>query len=425
MAWLQMAEGQSFAIDLEPLVRENRPALVRYLGRLVGEADAEDVAQIALAKAAASVDGFRGEASPRSWFFRIATNAAHDWNRSRQGAMSDPLPAEDEETPEGLFELAPQERQLVREQMSRCVGEILGRLPEPYQTVLALSDCEELSDREIAEVLGLTVGAAKIRLHRARTRLKEELERECSFYRDTENVLCCDRRQRDPAEERAGKKKSSENAYRFDHGLRHQVEGRADRGTSENLKQEPSVTVETLPTKQKHLIGVGAAIAAGCEPCTSSFVAAAHAAGACDRGVRLAIEAGLKAREAAGESIAMFADKMFAKPEMDAAFRAERRQLEALIGVAAAVASNAATLLEAQVRAARGLGATDEQIRFAGQIGVTARRGAEKEADAALARTLGDVTHESCRPPKDVAQHCGAADGGQAALCGCSQTTRM
>ena len=178
------------------------------------------------------------------------------------------------------------------------------------------------------------------------------------------------------------------------------------------------MTVETLPTKHKHLIGVGAVIAAGCQPCTSSFVTAAHAAGACDRGVGLAIEAGLKVRETASNSMLTFADETFAKPEVDAAFRAERRQLEALIGVAAALASNAAALLEARVRSAREMGATDEQIRLAGQIGVTARRGAEKEADAALARALGDTT-------QDVAPQCRAADGGQATPCDCAQTSRI
>lgn len=73
---------------------------------------------------------------------------------------------------------------------------VLQRLPEGHRTILALSDCDELSDRDVAAVLGLTVGAAKIRLHRARARLKVELERECTFYRDPENVLCCDRRSR-------------------------------------------------------------------------------------------------------------------------------------------------------------------------------------------------------------------------------------
>jgi RNA polymerase sigma-70 factor (ECF subfamily) len=372
---------------------------------MVGDADAEDVTQIALTKAAAALDGFRGEASPRGWLFRIATNAAHDWNRSRQSTKSDALPAEDEDTPDGLIDDAAQERSLVREEMSRCVTGVLRKLPESYQTVLALSDCEELSDRDVAAALDLTVGAAKIRLHRARVRLKEELERECSFYRNADNVLCCDRKQA-----QVDQKESAQDPYRCDRESRLQVESRMD-GSSENLKQEHPM-VETLPTKQKHLIGVGASVAAGCQPCTSSFVAAAHEAGACVRGVRLSIEAGLKARSDAAAAMTGFVDSTFARPEIDAAFKAERKQLDALIGVAAALAGNAASLLEARVLSARALGATDEQIRLAGQIGVTARRGAEQQADAALARALGGSAQASCcsGPPKEPASSCGCKE---------------
>lgn len=405
------------SVAFEPLVRENRQALVRYLGRMVGDPDAEDVAQIALAKAAAAMDSFRGEASPRGWLFRIATNAAHDWNRSRQGTKSDALPTDDEETPDELIDDAAQERTLVREEMSRCVAGVLRKLPEGYQTVLALSDCEELSDRDVAAALDLTVGAAKIRLHRARLRLKEKLERECSFYRDADNVLCCDRKQA-IGEQR----ESAQGAYRFDGEPRLQVEGRID-GSSENLKQEQPM-VETLPTKQKHLIGVGAAVAAGCQPCTSAFVAAAQEAGACVRSVRLAIEAGLKSRSDAAAAMNGLVDGTFAKPEIDAAFKAERKQLEALMRVAAALAGNAASLLEARVLSARAMGATDEQIRLAGQIGVTARNGAQKEADAALARALGESAQASCcsGAPTEPASTCGckAPEPSPAPSCGCS-----
>jgi len=412
-----MTDGQDNGFEL--LVRESRPVLVRYLGRMVGEANAEDVAQIALSKAAAAMDSFRGEASPRGWLFRIATNAAHDWNRSRLGTKSDALPAEDEETPEGLIDDAAQERSLIREEMSRCVAGVLQRLPESYQTVLALSDCEELSDREVAAALGVSVGATKIRLHRARLRLKEELQHACSFYRDADDVLCCDRK---PADDGQEIEKSAQDAYRFEGAPRLQVESQTE-GSSENLKQEQPM-VETIPTKQKHLIGITAAVAAGCQPCTSSFVAAAHEAGACVRGVRLAIEAGLKARSESAAAMTAFVDGSFAKPEVDAAFRAERKQLEALMGVAAALAGNAASLLEARIAGARALGATDEQIRMAGQVGVTARRGAEKEADAALARALGDSAQAGCcaDAPKEAASTCGckAPEPPKAPPCGCS-----
>jgi alkylhydroperoxidase/carboxymuconolactone decarboxylase family protein YurZ/uncharacterized metal-binding protein len=186
------------------------------------------------------------------------------------------------------------------------------------------------------------------------------------------------------------------------------------------------MAVETLSSKQKHLIGVSAAMAAGCQPCTSSFVGAAREAGACERGTRLALEQGLQTRDSARTAMASFADATFAKPELDEAFRAERKQLEALMAVAAAVASNMAALVDERVRAAKALGASDAQIRLARSIAITAREGAEKEVESAFTRAVGDPGVASCcsgaAQATDPVAGCGATLGkGDATPCGCSQ----
>jgi RNA polymerase sigma-70 factor (ECF subfamily) len=408
----------------DEVATEHRAALVRYLRRLVGDADAEDVAQTALTKASMAWGGFRGDASPKNWLFRIATHAAFDFMRGRGDILPASLPIDDEDEMPELGEDAGQERRLVREEMSTCVRGVLQRLPEGHQTILALSDCDELSDRDIATVLGLTVGAAKVRLHRARARLKAELVHACTFYRDADNVLCCDKKQADLRTEGAIENSSS-TPYPSDHELRHQVESRTQDGGPENPNQELDMTTETLPSKQKHLIGVGAAVAAGCQPCTDSFVGAARSSGACERGARHAIEAGLRAREAAHGAMRAFADATFANPELDEAFRADRKMLESLIGVAAALAGNAATLLEGRVEEARRLGATDAQIRLAGQIAVTARRGAEQAAEAAFARVLGEPQEAGCCAQPGEACTTGgcnkpSVDAPAGSPCGCS-----
>ncbi len=78
--------------------------------------------------------------------------------------------------------------------MSSCVREVIDRLPDNYRTAIVLSDLEGFKDGEVAEVLGLTLSATKIRLHRARTRLRQELSNCCIFYRNEENELACDRK---------------------------------------------------------------------------------------------------------------------------------------------------------------------------------------------------------------------------------------
>jgi len=86
------------------------------------------------------------------------------------------------------------EQQVIRKEMNGCIREMIESLPENYRAVLVLSELEELKDSEIADILGLSLHAVKIRLHRARAKLKKELTTACLFYRDDRNELACDRK---------------------------------------------------------------------------------------------------------------------------------------------------------------------------------------------------------------------------------------
>jgi RNA polymerase sigma-70 factor (ECF subfamily) len=174
------------------------PRILRYLARLIGFDEAEDAAQEVFAKVSRALPEFRNESQLSTWIYRIATNTATDRVRSPEYRLSarssslepscEPEPAM-AATPTGACSV---ERQTIRDEMSGCVQGVLAELPEDYRAVLVLSEMDELKDREIAEILGITLEAAKIRLHRARARLRQSLEKKCSFSRDTENTLVCD-----------------------------------------------------------------------------------------------------------------------------------------------------------------------------------------------------------------------------------------
>jgi len=55
---------------------------------------------------------------------------------------------------------------------------------------------KDLKNQEIADILGISLDTAKIRLHRARVRLKAEFEAGCDFYQDEDGKLACDRKQK-------------------------------------------------------------------------------------------------------------------------------------------------------------------------------------------------------------------------------------
>ena len=176
--------------DFRIVYDEFHPKIRRYLERLAGPRDADDVTQDVFVKVSQALPRFRGDSSLSTWIYRIATNAAYDRLRSiaSHGAADTAL---DNETP--VEDHAPGvEQTLVRREMSECIDGYLTRLPASYRSVLILSEYEGLSNLEIAEALQVTVGIVKIRLHRARARLRKSLGSGCDVYRDNRNELACE-----------------------------------------------------------------------------------------------------------------------------------------------------------------------------------------------------------------------------------------
>jgi len=179
-----------------------RPRVLRYLARMAGEAEAEDLAQEVFAKVSRSLGNFRGDADISTWVYRIATNTALDRLR-RRGRPADPVDpsAADYAVADGgdrnvwTDEIRQTlEGRVIRDEMNACIREVVNGLPATYRTVIILGDLEGFQDREIAEILGLSLRNAKIRLHRARVQLRKALEKACVFYRSDDNELACDRK---------------------------------------------------------------------------------------------------------------------------------------------------------------------------------------------------------------------------------------
>jgi RNA polymerase sigma-70 factor (ECF subfamily) len=163
--------------------------ILRYITNLVGEADAEDLTQEIFIKVNQALPNFRGECKLSTWVYRIATNAALDRLRSpayqhKASSIQDESAGQEVDdrniwTGEKVPNL---EWQVVRKEMSTCVQEYIQKLPENYRTVLALGEFEGLSNQEIADILGIALSTVKIRLHRARERLKKDLIASCPDY---------------------------------------------------------------------------------------------------------------------------------------------------------------------------------------------------------------------------------------------------
>ena len=188
--------------NFQNIYEDFRLKIIRYMTRMVGESEAEDLTQEVFVKIGQALETFRGESSLSTWIYQIATNAALDRLRRpfNHHAGEKLLPVEaiaESEKDKDIWtgeQAASTEQRVIRKEMNGCIREIIERLPENYRAVIVLSELGELKDSEIADILGLSLHTVKIRLHRARAKLKKELTTACLFYRDDHNELACDRK---------------------------------------------------------------------------------------------------------------------------------------------------------------------------------------------------------------------------------------
>jgi RNA polymerase sigma-70 factor (ECF subfamily) len=168
-------EGEKGAFD--DLVRLTSPACYALALRLVGnEHDARDVVQDAYLRAFKGLRRFRGEAGFSTWLYRITVNCAASLVERRRKASCDQLDdfVDKAELIDFRSERDPERAATTADDRGRLV-EALSDLPDELRLVVVLRDVYDLSHREIAKELGISQAAAKVRLHRARRRLRERL----------------------------------------------------------------------------------------------------------------------------------------------------------------------------------------------------------------------------------------------------------
>jgi RNA polymerase sigma-70 factor (ECF subfamily) len=151
------------------------------LSLLHNESEAEDAAQETAIKVYRNLHLFRGESQFRTWVLSIARNEGLGRLRKSQTRREDSLDALTEGeagdfTPAILtsWREVPAEA-LERKELSELMRKAIEGLPEIYRNVVLLRDIEEMDVRETAAALGITDGAVKVRLHRARAFLQREL----------------------------------------------------------------------------------------------------------------------------------------------------------------------------------------------------------------------------------------------------------
>jgi len=179
-------------ITTERVWEEFHPQLKQFvLGRVPDEQSGEDILQDVFLKIHTRIDTLRDEEKLQSWIYQIARNAITDYYREHKTTL------ELSEVPALLEEPASND-DIVKE-LIPSIKAMVDSLPPDYRQALLLTEYQGLTQRELAQKLGLSVSGAKSRVQRAREKLKAMLLDCCHFEFDRRgkvidyqpNCACC------------------------------------------------------------------------------------------------------------------------------------------------------------------------------------------------------------------------------------------
>jgi RNA polymerase sigma-70 factor (ECF subfamily) len=163
--------------SLDELFRRYRQPAYRVAYRLLGqEADALDAVQEAFVKVLLHLEGFQGRSSFKTWLLRVVSNAALDLGRKRARRGTQPAePGEAADPDPGVLTDDDPARRMETADLRRALDAALAELPEAQRQTFVLHVDGELSYKEVAETLGISIGTVMSRLFYARQKLKTAL----------------------------------------------------------------------------------------------------------------------------------------------------------------------------------------------------------------------------------------------------------
>jgi RNA polymerase sigma-70 factor (ECF subfamily) len=151
--------------------------IYNYVLRMVADADrAADITQDTFIKAYRKLETLTDEQSTKAWLYRIATNTAIDDMRRRRWIS--PVGLDDEGQPERADQGPGPEAQVMASMLDERVQRALMRLRPNHRQCIVLSDLEDMSAHDIGEVMGLSYGAVRTLLCRARGEMRRNLAAE-------------------------------------------------------------------------------------------------------------------------------------------------------------------------------------------------------------------------------------------------------
>lgn len=175
---------QGDQIALTEIIAAHQSRVYNVALRMCGNVeDAEETLQETFLNALKALPRFEGRSQLATWLYRIASNACLS-RRRRDASQPETLSVDEASETDEVGDLTPQffvdwshipEDELLTAELQEVMAEAITHLPPTLRIVFIWRDLEGLSVQETTEVLGLSEGTVKVRLHRARLKLRELL----------------------------------------------------------------------------------------------------------------------------------------------------------------------------------------------------------------------------------------------------------
>ena len=163
--------------EFDRIFTEYSAPIFNYALRMVGDPDrAADITQDTFIKAYRKLDTLTDPSSTRSWLYRIATNTAIDEMRRRRNVA--PMGSDDDRPVEQADGGPGPEAQVIGGMLDERIQRALMQLRPNHRQCLILSDVEDMSAVQIGEVMGMSNGAVRVLLCRARGEMRRLLTAE-------------------------------------------------------------------------------------------------------------------------------------------------------------------------------------------------------------------------------------------------------
>lgn len=164
----------------ENIWREYQTRLRGFIRSRVADDAVDDILQDVFMKIHLHIDSLGDSTKLESWLYQITRNAIIDYYRSKRTF---------EELPKWIEQPQPEEEKNIKNELSACLEHMIKELPDKYRSAIQLSEMENRTQQEVAELEGISLSGAKSRVQRGRVLLKTMLDVCCQFEINQKNQV--------------------------------------------------------------------------------------------------------------------------------------------------------------------------------------------------------------------------------------------